>query len=327
MAAVGRGIARQFRLPFGAFAGDRSPVRPPCRIVALLLAAGLFTTAMRQARADGQADLEKARSAYLARRYEDAEQRLRALLDAQTGGLDNPDAIADARMYLGAVLLAEKKTDEASGTFEKLLLDKPDYQPDPLRVALEAIDALIDARTRLKERLAAIQAEKVRLAEAEKVRALLEKQKAEMRIAMLERLAGEEVVTEKNSRWIALLPFGVGQFQNGQTALGYTLLASEGLLGAGSIVGAALTLYNSGLTQEAAHRGDGTAAGYNARAQQAAIVGDVFGGTFLLAAAIGIAHAELTFVPERTIVKKRELPPVTLAPLLGPGGIAVVGTF
>jgi hypothetical protein len=291
------------------------------------VAAGLLTTSARPARADGDADLEKARSAYVAHKYEDAELRLRALLDAKTGGLDNPDTIADARMYLGAVLLAQSKKDEANGTFEQLLLDKPDYQPDPLRVSLEAIDALIDARSRLKERLAAIQVEKVRRAELEKAKSLLEKQKAELRIATLEKLASEEIVTETNSRWIALVPFGVGQFQNGQTALGYTFLVSEGLLGAGSVVGAALTLYNSGLTQAAVHRGDGTAPGYNARAQEAAWVGDIFGGAFLFAAVAGIVHAELTFVPEHTTVQKRALPPITLAPFVGPGGIGISGTF
>jgi hypothetical protein len=302
-------------------------VRPARGIVMLALSAALLAMATRQARADGQADLEKARNAYVAHKYEDAELRLRALLDAKTGGLDSADAIADARMYLGAVLLAEAKKDEANGAFERLLLDKPDYQPDPLRVSLEAIDALIDARTRLKDRLAAIQAEKARQAEAEKAKALLEKQKAEARVAMLEKLASEEVVTEHNSRWLALVPFGVGQFRNGQLSLGYTLLVGESLLGAGSIVGAALTLYNNGQTEAAVLRGDGTAPGYNARAQQAAIVGDVFGGAFVLAALVGVVHAQLTFVPERTTVRRRQLPSLTLAPVVGPAGIGITGTF
>ncbi len=303
-------------------------MQPPRRIVALVASALLVLAAGRQACADGAADLEKARSAYAAHRYEDAESRLRALLDGKTGAaLDNPDAIADARMYLGAVLLAEDKRDEASGTFEKLLLEKPDYQPDPLRVSLEAIDALIDARTRLKDKLAAIQAEKVRLAEEEKARTLVAKQKEALRLAMLEKLASEEVVTEKTSRWTALLPFGVGQFQNGQTALGTTFLVGEGLLGAGSILGAGLMLYNAGQTQAAVLRGDGTAPGYNARAQEAAWVGDIFGGAFLLTAVIGVVHAEATFVPEKVTVRRRQLPPVTLMPLVGPTGVGVAGTF
>jgi hypothetical protein len=310
---------------------DRSGVRPPARIVALVAGALLLTMAPGEARADTAADLEKARTAYLAHKYDDAEARLRplldTLLDAKAAGHDDPDSIADARMYLGAVLLAESKRDDANATFEKLLLEKPDYKPDPLRVSLEAINAFIDTRTRLNDKLTAITAERIRLAEAERANALLARKKAELRLAMLEKAASEEVVAQKNSRWVALLPFGAGQFQNGQTSLGYTFLSGEALLGAGSIVGAALMFYNSGQTQAAVHRGDGTAPAYNARAQEAAWAGDIFGGAFLLAAVVGIVHAELTFLPEKVTVRKRELPPVTLLPYVGPGGIGIQGMF
>jgi hypothetical protein len=310
---------------------DRSGVRPPARIVALVAAALLLTMAPGEARADTAADLEKARAAYLAHKYDDAEARLRplldALLDAKSRGHDDPDSIADARMYLGAVLLAESKRDDANAMFEKLLLEKPDYQPDTLRVSLEAINAFIDTRKRLNDKLTAITEERIRLAEAERVKADEARKKAEARTAMLEKAAGEEVFMEKTSRWLALLPFGVGQFQNGQKALGYTFLSGEALLGAGSIVGAALMFYNSGQTQAAVLRGDGTAPAYNARAQEAAWAGDIFGAGFLLAAAVGIVHAELTFVPEKVTVRKRDLPPVTLVPYLAPGGIGVQGTF
>jgi hypothetical protein len=306
---------------------DRSGVRPLARIVALVAAASLLTLVQREARADGAADLEKARAAYLAHKYDVAEAGLRALLEAKSGGLDDPDSIADARMYLGAVLLAESKRDDANAIFEKLLLEKPDYKPDPLRVSLEAINAFIDTRTRINDKLVAITEERIRLAEAERLKALLARKHAEDRLAMLEKAASEEVEAQKHSRWIALLPFGVGQFQNGQAALGYTFLSGEALLGAGSIVGAALMFYNSGQTQAAVLRGDGTAPAYNARAQEAAWAGDIFGAGFLLAAVVGIVHAELTFVPEKLTVRKRELPPVTFLPYVGPTGVGIEGMF
>ena len=113
------------------------------------------------ARADAKSDLEKAHNAYVAHKYDDAEARLRALLDPVSSDLKDPDSIADARMYLGAVLLAEKKSEEAASTLEDLVLSRPEYQADPLRVSLEAIDALTDAKTRLHDKLNAIQLEKV----------------------------------------------------------------------------------------------------------------------------------------------------------------------
>ena len=112
------------------------------------------TAAGGLARADALSDLEKAHNAYVAHKYDDAEARLRALLDPHAGTLKDADNIADARMYLGATLLAQGKKADAEAVFEQLLRDKPDYQPDSLRVTLQAIDALIDVRSRMREELA-----------------------------------------------------------------------------------------------------------------------------------------------------------------------------
>ncbi|HTQ42910.1 MAG TPA: hypothetical protein VMI75_09175, partial [Polyangiaceae bacterium] len=139
-------------------------------VVAAVAAALVGVTLAPVARADAATDLEKAHNAYVARQYDEAEMRLRALLDAKTGTLVDPDKVADARMYLAATLIAVKKTEEANGLLEQLLTDRPDYQPDPLRVSLEAIDALTDARTRIRDKLAALQAEKVRKAQEEKAK-------------------------------------------------------------------------------------------------------------------------------------------------------------
>jgi tetratricopeptide (TPR) repeat protein len=281
-----------------------------------------------EVRADASSDLEKAHSAYVAHKYEDAEKRLRALLDPQTGTLTDPDAVADARMYLGAVLLAEGKKDEAAQVFETLLLDRPDYQPDPLRVSLQSIDALIDARTRLRDRLEVIQAEKVRRAQAERARIEASRQRAAERQALIETLASEEMVIQRNSRWIAMVPFGAAQFQNRQTALAWMFLSSEALFAVGSIVGGAAWVYNVNQFDSAFTGNDESAARqYHARAQSAFIVGDVFAGAFAFTAIAGIVHGQLTFVPQFVETRKRPLPPFSFAPTLGPAGLGISGTF
>src|SRR5262249_55899672 len=106
-------------------------VRSSRRVLAAIALVALLAAPSRETRADTASDLEKAHSAYVAHEYSDAEKRLRALLEQQSERLD-PDSLADARMYLGAVLLAEGRRNEADAVFEQLLLDKPDYQPDPL---------------------------------------------------------------------------------------------------------------------------------------------------------------------------------------------------
>ena len=269
-------------------------------------------------RADALSDLEKAHNAYVAHKYDEAEARLRALLDPRGGTLKDADNIADARMYLGATLLAQGKKSDAEAIFEQLLRDKPDYQPDSLRVTLQASDALIDVRARMREELAARMAEKVRQAQEERAKVEGERQRAAMRLAMLEKLASEETVARHNSRWLALLPFGVGQFQNGQTTAGWVLLTSESLLVVGSVVGQALTLYNEGQMNDALRGGNGTAPGYHARAEDAYVAGNIFTAGFALVAVTGILHAQITFVPERVEVRPRALPPLSLAPMLLP---------
>src|SRR5215471_18744356 len=77
--------------------------------------------ATRAAHADALGDLEKGYSAFAAHKYNDAEARLRvlAVLDSRASDLKDPDIAADARMYLGSVLVAEGKKEEASAVFEK----------------------------------------------------------------------------------------------------------------------------------------------------------------------------------------------------------------
>jgi hypothetical protein len=294
----------------------RRPTAAPPWCRAALAAAGcaLALSSSRGARADAASDLEKAHGAYVAHKYDEAETRLRALLDpASPGALKDTDGIADARMYLAAVLLAAGKPAAAQAVLEKLLLDKPDYQPDPLRVSLQATDALVDARVRLHEVLSRLQAERVHQVQEEQARADAERRKAALRLQMLEQLAGEELVVYRHSRWAAVLPFGVGQFQNGQDAAGWLFLSAESLLAIGSVVGGAFTLYDAGQAQDALNRHDNTASVYNARARTAALVGDTFAAGFALVAVAGIMHAEFTFVPETTEVRRRPIPPLSLS--------------
>jgi hypothetical protein len=290
-------------------------------VVALLLAA-------RGANADSLGDLEKAHSAYIAHKYDDAEARLRALLDTKTGDLKDPDNIADARMYLGAVLVEEGKRREADDVFENLLLDKPDYAPDPLRVSVDATNALIDTRSRLRDTLQKIQADRVQKEQADKAKAELARQRAALRLAMLEKLATDEQVVERNSRWMAMLPFGVGQFQNGQDGWGWVFLSTEGLLVVGSSVAAAVSVFDQSQANDAVGRQDNdTAVVYNQNARTAAYVDEALAGGFLLAAIAGVVHAQLTFVPERVTVRKRALPRLSLSPVVGPTGIGLAGRF
>lgn len=296
-------------------------------LVAARLAALLCAVA-GQVRADARSDLEKAHNAYMAHRYGDAESRLRALLDTRTGSLKDPDNVADARMYLGATLLAENKNDEAASTFEGLLIERPDYQADPLRVSLEAIDALTDARARVRDKLDAIQAERVRKTQEEKARLESDRQKQALRLAILEKMASTETLVERHSRWLALVPFGVGQFQNGQTADGWLFLTGEGLLVSASVVASGLSLYYQEHAFTAAENDNASSvSAYEKLAKWSAITDDLLVGALALTVVGGVIHAEATFVPEKVQTRKRDIPPLSWTPFVGPSGIGVAGRF
>jgi hypothetical protein len=292
----------------------RTATRRSCSAVVAAAGVALALSSPRAVRADAASDLEKAHGAYVAHKYDEAESRLRALLDpASPAALKDTDGIADARMYLAAVLLAAGKQAEAYAVLDKLLLDKPEYQPDPLRVSLQATDALVDARGRARETLGRLQAERVHQAQEEKAKAEADRQKAALRLQTLEQLASQELVIERHSRWAAALPFGAGQFQNGQETAAWLFLSAESLLVLGSVAGGAFMLYDEGQADDALKRHDPTASAYNSRAQVAARVGDYFAAGFAVVAAAGIAHAQFTFVPERTEVRRRELPALSLS--------------
>jgi hypothetical protein len=316
---------------------DRAFVRfvIPSRVSWIVFALGTATFGVSVARADEPGDLEKAYGAYALHHYQEAESRLRALLVVKPGTPKDPDRIADVRMILAAVLLAEGNKDEAGALLEKLVLDKPDYQPDPLRVSLPALDALIDARHRLTDKLVAMQNQMVKEAQEHEAKAEAEKRQAAARLETMRRLASERIIVERHSRFEALLPFGVGQFQNRQVTLGVAFLTGESLLAAGSAIGFGLTLYNQSLASEAPQQQAGTAAGYQTRAEEAAIVGNIFVAGLAASAVVGIVQAQIAFVPEHVHIEHGPLPPsvasaaagVSIAPVIGPGAIGLVGRF
>ena len=296
------------------------------------------TTVPSTARAEDTSDFEKAYNAYTSHHYEEAESRLRALLDVKAGAPKDPDRIAEVRMTLATVLLAEGKKDEAGALLETLLFDKPDYQPDPLRVPLQALDALVDAQHRLTDKLLATQ-NKI-LEEAREHEA--EAERAAARLATMRRLATERIIVERHSRFEALLPLGVGQFQNRQAALGVAFLATESLLAVGSAIGFYLTLYNQTLASNARSQGSNFAPGYQGRADEAAEVANIFSAGLAATVVLGIVQAQIAFVPQHVHIEYRPLPAsvesatpaappapprVSIAPVLGPGGIGIVGTF
>lgn len=287
------------------------------------------------AHADEKSDLEKGRNAYVTKQYVEADARFSAMLNPATGTLKSPEVINEARMIWGAVYMAMKRTTDAEALFERVIRQDNQYQPDPLTFPTEVLDKFTDVRARLQDEINAQKQREAQEAAAKKAREEAEKLRQQERLKVLEQLARTETVTEVHSRWVALAPFGVGQFQNGKRRLGTFFAVTEAVLAVAS--GVAFGVYQA----QVAARSDYDSTHpysfsytpvhnqYVARETAAFVVTDSIGGAFALLAIVGIVEAQVGFVPEKATTRLRTLPSARLVPLLSPagGGLSLTAHF
>ncbi len=306
----------------------------PTKRALFVLATSFALAVASPAFADDQTDVAKARAAYEAKNYDDADRRLWSMLNPDSGTLKDAGLRTQARMYWAATMLARKNPQEAADQFEKLLLDDPSFEPDPLSFPSEVIDAFIDTRKRIIDKINAAKAEQAKMQAERRAREEEDKRRAAARVRLLEKMATEEKITERHSRWIAMIPFGVGQFQNGQKALGWTFLGAEAAFLIGAAVAFPFYVYNRSHAETA--RGSNPDAdplkSYRERANTASVVNGALNVAFAASAVVGIVHAQLTFVPQTDEMKKRPLPQVsgvspTVAPVQGGGVLGLAGRF
>lgn len=176
-------------------------------------------------------EMERAQSAYLFGDYKKVIDTLLPVL-YPTATVDPSVEIA-ARRLLGLSYLFERDEENAEKEFLALLRLDPDFTLDPLIDPPPFVEFFNRIRAAHKEDLAERQR---RQEEAEKLRRLAEQKEAEERAKREEALHYVWVVEDDaRSPWLALVPFGVGQFQNGQPAKGTALLITEAALGAASL--------------------------------------------------------------------------------------------
>lgn len=277
------------------------------RLAAALAAAVLLFT--QAAWGDASSELDKGRNAYLAKQYDEARARIEAMLEPGAGAPVEPALIAEARMYLGAVYIAQKQPEKAAAIFERLLSEYPAFEYDPLSFPTDVINALIDTKAKLRDRLEAAKQERARQQQERLRRDEAERKRQAERIRQLEKWASEETVIERHSRWLSLVPFGVGQFQNGQPALGWTFLGAEAVLLGGSL--AAIPFYLSArdrAVETSVAHDDFRAKQYVDRANAARTANLALLSALAVTAVVGVLQAEVAYVPDVTRTKKRSIP-------------------
>jgi hypothetical protein len=289
------------------------------RSVSLLVLLAVSLTAA-SARADDATELERAKSSYDAGRYAEGVERFREILNpASPNALREPTAIERARAYHAACLIALGRTEEADAEIEKIIRNNPVYSPDPVAFPGKVVDRFIEIKSRFKGEIEA--AFRARAAAEAAAKAKIERQQREY-IESLQQLARNETVVVRNSRWLAMLPFGVGQFQNGHEALGYTFLIAESALAVASVT---TYVIHQRLWEQYASSNPGTVDfdKFMSELGTAYNVNIYTTGALALVALTGIVHAQATFVPEvrESRVRPQPLPPPppSLMPKAGAG--------
>ncbi len=121
----------------------------------------------------------------------------------------NDEELLEAHRLLGVVYLILQKRDQAREHFLILLTREPDYELDPLYVPPIIIDFFETTREENKDLLDAIRARRLGEGEARKP------------------LETTTVVHNVNPYYINFIPFGAGQFQNGEPVKGTLFLVGQ----------------------------------------------------------------------------------------------------
>jgi tetratricopeptide (TPR) repeat protein len=286
---------------------------------------------------DAAAAFERARLYYESARYA-------ACVDAFTRLLEQADRLqlkerGTARVYLAACLIASGRSEDARAQFRQAILDDRQLEPpDPVVFPPSVVDMFVQVRSSLMVLLERQQEEELERGRREAEARLRAEQRERWRVAELERLASLETVVRRNDRWMAWVPFGLGQFQNEDNTLGWIFLSSELAL---SITALTATSIELGLHSKAqGGRAPLDSGDLTSKVRAARQVGTIAWMSLVGVAAAGIIEANVSYRGEIEVGQRRRPLPdalrsrepakthgATLRPDIGLGWLGVSGAF
>lgn len=246
--------------------------------------------------------------------------------------LGTEDDVIAAHKLLALSYFFVNKTKDAENEVTSLLALRPNYQLDPIVDPPVAVRFFEDVRRRQSERINALK--KRELEENERAHKEEERRLAEAR-AKAERIYLDRVV-ERHSRIIALLPFGAGQAQNGQTGKAIAFGVSEGVLAVASVATYFTLQYRYPINPATGHQQFPVSEQNTATALLSVQL--AAGAAFWATVAWGILDAQLLFKREVVVDTRERTTPagatkkkptkhssLSIIPTLG--GVGIVGSF
>jgi hypothetical protein len=261
-------------------------------------------------RLSDQAELDRVVAMYLSGDYQPCADELGKLLAPDVAVPIKDSAVRErARLYHSTCLLFAGDREKAKAPLRAALVENPLMSPpDSLTFPPPVVSLFLEVRDEMQQVIKREEDEQLADLRAEAAEARRRAEERKRRLEELERLASQETVVVRNSRWIASVPFGVGQFQNDSPALGWTFLVSETLL-AGAAIGSQLVLldqYNKAQSQSPERPLAAADLERNSSAAYTTLV--VTSWSFVGVALAGIIEANLNFVPELRETRPRPLP-------------------
>jgi hypothetical protein len=240
----------------------------------------------------------KGRQKYDEGKHAEAAQYFAIAIDGAAPTIKDSGLVNRGRMIWGASAMYIGKIADARDQFERILKSDPKFEPDPILFP----EGVLAEFRRIREKLEKEAAEKAKGDEKTKRIAALEAEVGRLtkRVVQLETWGRQESVVTRRSRVVASLPFGVGQFQNGETALGVFFAATEVITLTAATISFA---YLASLPRDPVDANEARNAASAAR-----VVNWISLGGFVALAVGGIVQAHVAFVPETKESRPRPLP-------------------
>jgi tetratricopeptide (TPR) repeat protein len=235
---------------------------------------------------------------YQSGQHAQAAQHFAFALEGPSPSIQDPDLVNQARMIWGASAMYLGRLADADLQFERILRNSPKFEPDAI---LFPPGVLAEFR-RIRDKIEKEAAEKKAGDLASKRIAELEAENAKLakKLKAVGDYAQVEQVVIRRSRIVASIPFGVGQFQNGDPGLGIFFATTESLTLAAAAISYA---YHSSLPRDPVDANEARSAAGAAR-----VVNWISLGAFVALAVGGVAQAHVAFVPETWETRTRPLP-------------------
>ncbi|HUJ24846.1 MAG TPA: tetratricopeptide repeat protein [Myxococcales bacterium] len=269
-------------------------------LVALLLAQATEDT---EARAAVDA-MNRARATFEYGDYPQASKLLSQLVE--TGRFESAPLRAEAYRLLGLSLFYQGRKGEAYSAFLEYLYLDPDAELDPFYVPPAAVSFFENVKKEAEPKLAPLRAQKraeqdaQKRAAAEEAERKKQREEEEQRKRLLELQPNIERRVVQHEFWVTMMPFGIGQLQNGDRTLGIALATGQVIAGAAS-AGSALLI--EGLRDSTTGKFDNTGAGGTPyrTAQRLDVVKWVGAAVFYALWVGGAIHAAVRFQPEEQL--------------------------